>query len=433
MANGDTKTGFLSKGNDLTNRIIFTVLVLCVYRFGTYVPLPGIDPQALQSLMETSQKGLLGMFNIFSGGAISRMAIFALGIMPYISSSIIIQLLTGVSETFKNLKSQGEIGRKKITQYTRYGTVLLAAIQGYGVSVGLENSGTVVIDPGLYFKVTTVITLVAGTIFLMWLGEQITQRGIGNGISLIIFSGIVAEIPRALASTFELGRTGALSASLILFIFTLVIVTVVFIVFMERAIRKILINYPKRQMGTKIYGGESSHLPLKINTAGVIPAIFASALLLLPMTFSNFGFSDNETFMDVSSLFSQGKPLYMLLYASGIIFFSFFYTSIVFNPKETAENLRKHGGYVPGIRPGERTAFFIEDILTKLTTIGALYLTLVCLMPEFIISKYPIPFYLGGTSLLIVVVVAMDTVSQVQTRLMSQQYESLIKKTKFGK
>jgi len=433
MANGDTKTGFLSKGNDLTNRIIFTVLVLCVYRFGTYVPLPGIDPQALQSLMETSQKGLLGMFNIFSGGAISRMAIFALGIMPYISSSIIIQLLTGVSETFKNLKSQGEIGRKKITQYTRYGTVLLAAIQGYGVSVGLENSGTVVIDPGLYFKVTTVITLVAGTIFLMWLGEQITQRGIGNGISLIIFSGIVAEIPRALASTFELGRTGALSASLILFIFTLVIVTVVFIVFMERAIRKILINYPKRQMGTKIYGGESSHLPLKINTAGVIPAIFASALLLLPMTFSNFGFSDNETFMDVSSLFSQGKPLYMLLYASGIIFFSFFYTSIVFNPKETAENLRKHGGYVPGIRPGERTAFFIEDILTKLTTIGALYLTLVCLMPEFIISKYPIPFYLGGTSLLIVVVVAMDTVSQVQTRLMSQQYESLIKKTKFGR
>ena len=419
--------------SDLKNRIIFTVLILCVYRFGTYVPLPGIDPGALQSLMETKQRGLLGMFNIFSGGAVSRMAIFALGIMPYISSSIIIQLLTGVSETFKNLKNQGEIGRKKITQYTRYGTVLLAAVQGYGVSVGLENSGTVVVDPGFYFKLTTVITLVAGTIFLMWLGEQITQRGIGNGISLIIFSGIVAEIPRALASTFELGRTGALSVTTILFLFALVIFTVMFIVFIERAIRKILINYPKRQMGTKIYGGESSHLPLKINTAGVIPAIFASALLLLPITFSNFGFSESDTFIDFSSLFSQGKPLYMLLYASGIIFFSFFYTSIVFNPKETAENLRKHGGYVPGIRPGERTAYFIEDILTKLTTIGALYLTLVCLMPEFLIAKYPIPFYLGGTSILIVVVVAMDTVSQVQTRLMSQQYEALIKKTKFGK
>ena len=419
--------------SDLKNRIIFTVFILCVYRFGTYVPLPGIDPEALQSLMETKQRGLLGMFNIFSGGAVSRMAIFALGIMPYISSSIIIQLLTGVSETFKNLKNQGEIGRKKITQYTRYGTVLLATVQGYGVSIGLENSGTVVVDPGFYFKLTTVITLVAGTIFLMWLGEQITQRGIGNGISLIIFSGIVAEIPRALASTFELGRTGALSATTILFLFALVIFTVMFIVFIERAIRKILINYPKRQMGTKIYGGESSHLPLKINTAGVIPAIFASALLLLPITFSNFGFSDSDTFIDFSSLFSQGKPLYMLLYASGIIFFSFFYTSIVFNPKETAENLRKQGGYVPGVRPGERTAYFIEDILTKLTTIGAAYLTLVCLMPEFLIAKYPIPFYLGGTSILIVVVVAMDTVSQVQTRLMSQQYERLIKKTKFGK
>ena len=419
--------------SDLKNRIIFTIFILCVYRLGTYIPLPGIDAQALQSLMESNQRGLLGMFNIFSGGAVSRMALFALGIMPYISSSIIIQLLTGVSETFKNLKNQGEIGRKKITQYTRYGTVLLATVQGFGVSVGLENSGTVVADPGFYFRLTTVISLVAGTIFLMWLGEQITQRGIGNGISLIIFSGIVAEIPRALVSTFELGRTGALSVSTILLIFSLVVFTVVFIVFIERAVRKILINYPKRQMGTKIYGGESSHLPLKINTAGVIPAIFASALLLLPITFTNFGFSDSDTFINFSSLFSQGKPLYMLLYASGIIFFSFFYTSIVFNPKETAENLRKQGGYVPGIRPGERTAYYIEDILTKLTTIGAAYLTLVCLMPEFLISKYPIPFYLGGTSVLIVVVVAMDTVSQVQTRLMSQQYESLIKKTKFGK
>ena len=433
MADDNLNTGFFSKDNDLRNRILFTILILSVYRLGTYVPLPGIDPESLQSLMESRQKGLLGMFNIFSGGAVSRMAIFALGIMPYISSSIIIQLLTGVSETFKNLKNHGEIGRKKITQYTRYGTVLLATIQGFGVSVGLENSGNVVVDPGIYFRLTTVITLVAGTIFLMWLGEQITQRGIGNGISLIIFSGIVAEIPRALASTFELGRTGALSSTIILFIFALVIFTILFIVFIERAIRKILINYPKRQMGTKIYGGESSHLPLKINTAGVIPAIFASALLLLPITFSNFGFSDTETFIDLSSLFSQGKPLYMLLYASGIIFFSFFYTSIVFNPKETAENLRKHGGYIPGIRPGERTAYYIDDILTKLTTVGAMYLTLVCLMPEFLISKFPIPFYLGGTSILIVVVVAMDTVTQVQTRLMSQQYQSLIKKTKFGR
>ena len=433
MANDNNNSGFFSKSNDLRNRILFTIFILSIYRLGTYIPLPGIDPESLKNLMESNQRGLLGMFNIFTGGAVQRMAIFALGIMPYISSSIIIQLLTGVSETFKNLKNQGEIGRKKITQYTRYGTVLLATIQGYGVSVGLENSGTVVIESAAFFKLTTVITLVAGTIFLMWLGEQITQRGIGNGISLIIFSGIVAEIPRALATTFELGRTGALSASTIIFIFILIIITVAFIVFIERSIRKILINYPKRQMGTKIYGGESSHLPLKINTAGVIPAIFASALLLLPITFSNFGFSDSETFIDFSSLFAQGKPLYMLLYASGIIFFSFFYTSIVFNPKETAENLRKHGGYIPGIRPGERTAYFIEDILTKLTTIGSLYLTLVCLMPEFLISKYPIPFYLGGTSILIVVVVAIDTVSQVQTRLMSQQYESLIKKTRFGK
>ena len=433
MIRDNQDSGFFSKNNDLRNRILFTILILSVYRLGTYIPLPGIDPESLKELMQSNQRGLMGMLNIFSGGAIKRMAIFALGIMPYISSSIIISLLTGVSETFKNIKNQGEIGRKKITQYTRYGTVLLATVQGYGVSVGLENSGTVVADPGLYFKLTTVITLVAGTIFLMWLGEQITQRGIGNGISLIIFSGIVAEIPRALVTTFELGRTGALSATTILLIFVLLFLTVAFIVFIERSLRKILINYPKRQMGTKIYGGESSHLPLKINTAGVIPAIFASALLLLPITFSNFGFSDSETFIDLSSLFSQGKPLYMLLYASGIIFFSFFYTSIIFNPKETAENLRKHGGYVPGIRPGDQTAYFIEEILTKLTTIGALYLTLVCLMPEFLISNYPIPFYLGGTSVLIVVVVAMDTVSQIQTRLMSQQYQSLIKKTRFGK
>ncbi len=433
MANETLKENVSSQSSDLRNRIFFTIFILCIYRLGTYVPISGIDPVALQQIMSSSQKGLLGMFNVFSGGAVQRMAIFALGIMPYISSSIIVQLLTGVSDYFKNLKEQGELGRKKITQITRYGTVLIAVLQGYGVSVGLENAGGLVISPGIYFKLMTTLTLVAGTTFLMWLGEQITSRGIGNGISLIIFSGIVAEIPRALASTFELGRTGALSPIMIISIFILIIATVMFIVFIERAMRKILINYPKRQMGNKIYGGESSHLPLKINTAGVIPAIFASALLLLPITFSNFGVSDSDTFINFSSLFSQGKPLYMLLYAFGIIFFAFFYTSIVFNPKETAENLRKYGGYVPGIRPGERTAEYIENILTKLTTVGACYLTLVCLMPEFLISKYPIPFYLGGTSLLIVVVVAMDTVTQVQTRLMSSQYESLIKKAKFNR
>ena len=421
------------QSNDLRNRLLFTIIILTVYRLGTFVPLPGIDPEQLKILMEGNQKGLLGMFNVFAGGAIGRMAIFALGIMPYISSSIIVQLLTGVSDYFKNLKAQGETGRKKISQITRYGTVLLATVQGYGLSVGLESSANLVINPGTFFKVSTVTTIVAGTIFLMWLGEQITQRGIGNGISLIIFSGIVAEIPRALVTTFELGRTGALSSVMIIAIFVLLVLTIMFIVFMERALRKILINYPKRQMGNKMYGGESSHLPLKINSAGVIPAIFASALLLLPVTFSNFNFSDNETFLNISSYFSQGQPLYMLLYASGIIFFTFFYTSITFNPQETAENLRKYGGFIPGIRPGESTAIYIDTILTKLTTMGALYLTLVCLMPEFLIANYPIPFYLGGTSILIVVVVAIDTVTQIQTRLMSSQYEELIKKTKFGR
>ena len=422
-----------SQTNDLRNRILFTVFILAIYRLGTFVPLPGIDPEQLQVMMDSNQKGLLGMFNVFAGGAVSRMAIFALGIMPYISSSIIVQLLTGVSDYFKNLKAQGEIGRQKITQITRYGTVLLATVQGYGLSVGLESSANLVINPGLFFKISTVTTIVAGTMFLMWLGEQITQRGIGNGISLIIFSGIVAEIPRALVTTFELGRTGAISTTMIIFIFVLLVLTIMFIVFMERALRKILINYPKRQMGNKMYGGDSSHLPLKINSAGVIPAIFASALLLLPVTFSNFNVSENDMFLNITSYFSQGQPLYMILYASGIIFFTFFYTSITFNPNETAENLRKYGGFIPGIRPGESTALYIDTILTRLTTIGAMYLTLVCLMPEFLIANYPIPFYLGGTSILIVVVVAIDTVTQVQTRLMSSQYEQLIKKTKFGK
>ena len=422
-----------TQSHDLRNRILFTILILAIYRLGTFVPLPGIDPEQLQVMMQSNQNGLLGMFNVFAGGAVSRMAIFALGIMPYISSSIIVQLLTGVSDYFKNLKAQGEIGRQKITQITRYGTVLLATIQGYGLAVGLESSANLVINPGLFFKVSTVTTIVAGTIFLMWLGEQITQRGIGNGISLIIFSGIVAEIPRALVTTFELGRTGAISTFMIIGIFILLVLTILFIVFMERALRKILINYPKRQMGNKMYGGDSSHLPLKINSAGVIPAIFASALLLLPVTFSNFNISQNETFLNITSYFSQGQPLYMILYASGIIFFTFFYTSITFNPNETAENLRKYGGFIPGIRPGESTAIYIDTILTRLTTIGALYLTLVCLMPEFLIANYPIPFYLGGASVLIVVVVAIDTVTQIQTRLMSSQYEQLIKKTKFGR
>ena len=314
--------------NDLRNRILFTLAILTVYRFGTFVPLPGIDPEQLKIMMEGNQKGLLGMFNVFAGGAVSRMAIFALGIMPYISSAIIVQLLAGVSDYFKNLKSQGETGRAKLTQITRYGTVLLATVQGFGLAVGLESSAGLVINPGIFFKISTVTTIVAGTIFLMWLGEQITQRGIGNGISLIIFAGIVAEIPRALVTTFELGRTGAISTVMILAIFLLLIVTILFVVFMERALRKILINYPKRQMGNKMYGGESSHLPLKINMAGVIPAIFASALLLLPVTFSNFNISDNETFLNISSFFTQGQPLYMLLYGSGIIFFTFFYTSI---------------------------------------------------------------------------------------------------------
>ena len=429
--------GALGKATELRQRLFFTLGALIVFRLGTFLPIPGINPIALQQFFEQQSSGILGIFDTFSGGALGRMGIFALGVMPYISASIIMTLMQSAVPYLKSLKEQGTKGRRQILQYSRYLTVLIAALQGYGVSIGLESMqtvyGNIVFEPGIFFRLTTVITLVGGTIFLMWLGEQITQRGIGNGISLIIFSGIVAEIPRALVTTFELGRTGAISTVMIIFIFLLLVATIMFIVFMERALRKIPINYPKRQVGNKIYGGDSSHLPLKINSAGVIPAIFASALLLLPITFSNFNISQNETFINIASFFSQGQPLYMLLYASGIIFFTFFYTSITFNPNETAENLRKYGGFIPGIRPGESTALYIENILTKLTTIGALYLTLVCLMPEFLIANYPIPFYLGGTSILIVVVVAIDTVTQIQTRLMSSQYEQLIKKTQFGK
>ena len=425
--------GLFSQTSDLTKRILYTLLILIIYRFCTYVPIPGIDPDALKNLLTGNERSLLGMFNVFAGGAVQRMAILTLGIMPYISASIIIQLLTGVTEYFKNLKNQGEYGRRKITQYTRYGTVLLALIQGFGVSVSLENSPGLVLETGMYFRLVTTITLLTGTILVMWLGEQITARGIGNGISLIIFSGIVAEIPRALASTFEMGRTGAISSVVILSIIFLLLGAIYFIVFFERAQRRILIQYPKRQMGNKMYGGESSYLPLKVNTAGVIPAIFASALLLLPITLSNFSTTSNTWVLSITSLLGQGKPLYMIFYAAGIVFFSFFYTSIIFNPTETSDNLKKHGGFVPGIRPGDKTAEFIESLLTKLTVIGSAYLVVICLLPEVLISKYPIPFYLGGTSLLIVVVVAMDTITQVQTRMMSAQYASLIKKTKFTK
>ena len=425
-------SGFF-QGNDLSKRIFYTLFILIIYRFCTYVPIPGIDPDSLKNLISGNERSLLGMFNVFAGGAVQRMAILTLGIMPYISASIIIQLLTGVTEYFKNLKSQGEYGRKKITQYTRYGTVLLALVQGYGVSVSLENSQGIVLDPGMYFRFVTTVTLVTGTILIMWLGEQITARGVGNGISLIIFSGIVAEIPRALASTFELGRTGAISSVAILSILVLLLAAIYFIVYVERAQRRILIQYPKRQMGNKMYGGESSYLPLKVNTAGVIPAIFASALLLLPVTLSNFSTSSNSMILSITSMLGQGKPLYMIFYASGIVFFSFFYTSIIFNPVETSDNLKKNGGFVPGIRPGDKTSEFIQNLLTKLTVIGSSYLVIICLLPEVLISKYPIPFYLGGTSLLIVAVVAMDTITQVQTRLMSAQYASLIKKTKFSR
>ncbi len=429
--NSAQSIGAFSQADDLKKRIIYTLFILVIYRFGTYIPIPGIDPSSLKEIVGGNERSLLGMFNVFAGGAVQRMAIFALGIMPYISASIIVQLLTGVTEYFKNLKNQGEFGRKKITQYTRYGTVILAFVQGYGVAVSLENSQGIVLEPGLYFRFVTTITLLTGTVFLMWLGEQITSRGVGNGISLIIFSGIVAEIPRALASTFELGRTGALSSFVIIGVIILLLVAIYFIVFVERAQRRVIVQYPKRQVGNKMYGGESSYLPLRVNTAGVIPAIFASALLLLPITLSNFSSDSNSFIIGITSLLGQGKPLYMLIYAGGIIFFSFFYTSIIFNPNETAENLRKHGGFIPGIRPGERTAFFINDLLIKLTTIGSAYLVIICLMPEVLIANYPIPFYLGGTSLLIVVVVGMDTINQIQTRLMSVQYQSLIKKTKF--
>ncbi|MAM93922.1 preprotein translocase subunit SecY [Parvibaculum sp.] len=420
-----------SKATELKNRIWFTLGALLVYRLGTYIPLPGIDPAALAQVFQQQQSGILGVFDMFAGGAVGRMAIFALAIMPYISASIIIQLMTSVSPHLAQLKKEGEQGRKQINQYTRYGTVVLATLQAYGIAVGLEGAGNVVLDPGIFFRATTVITLVGGTVFLMWLGEQITSRGVGNGISLIIFSGIVAELPRALAGTLELGRQGAISTGVILFLGVMVIAVIMGIVFVERAQRRLLVQYPKRQVGNKLYGGDSSHLPLKLNTAGVIPPIFASSLLLLPITIANFTSGQGPDWLNtVTALLGHGQPLYMAFYAAGIIFFAFFYTAIVFNPQDTADNLKKYGGFIPGIRPGQRTAEHIDYVLTRLTVVGALYLTIVCLLPEILISQYSVPFYFGGTSLLIVVSVTMDTVSQVQSHLLAHQYEGLIKKSK---
>ena len=417
--------------SELKKRIWFTLIALLVYRLGTYIPLPGIDATALKSVFDQNQSGIIGMFNMFAGGAVGRMAIFALNIMPYITASIVIQLLTSVVPHLEQLKKEGEQGRKQINQYTRYGTVLLATFQGYGIAVGLEGAEGVVTDPGLFFRLSAVITLVGGTVFLMWLGEQITARGVGNGISLIIFAGIVAELPSALAGTLELGRQGALSTFIILALMIMIVAVIAFIVFMERAQRRLLVQYPKRQMGNKMMGGDSSHLPLKLNTAGVIPPIFASSLLLLPITVANFsGDGAGGWLTTVTAMLGQGQPLYMALYASGIIFFCFFYTSIAFNPTETADNLKRQGGFIPGIRPGPRTAEYIDTILTRLTTIGAIYLTLVCLLPEFLINAYSVPFYFGGTSLLIVVNVTMDTVAQVQSHLFAHQYEGLIKKSR---
>ena len=424
-----------SKATELKSRIWFTLGALVIYRLGTYIPIPGIDPGILQDVFSRNAGGILGMFDMFSGGALGRMTIFALNIMPYISASIIIQLLTAVSPTLEALKKEGESGRKKLNQYTRLGTVLLATVQSYGIAVGLEGmhagAQTAVLDPGLFFRLVTVVTLVCGTVFLMWLGEQITARGVGNGISLIIMAGIVANLPHALASTLELGRTGAISTVFIIIFLLMSVAVVAFIVFMERAQRRILVQYPKRQMGNKMFGGDASHLPLKINTSGVIPPIFASSLLLLPATVANFEANGQFGWIsEITAYLAHGRPLYMALYVGLIVFFCFFYTAIVFNPEETADNLRKYGGFIPGIRPGKNTADYLDYILTRLTVVGAAYLSAVCILPEILISEYSVPFYFGGTSLLIVVSVTMDTVAQIHSHLLAHQYEGLIRKAK---
>jgi len=427
--------GAFAKATELKKRIWFTLGALIIYRLGTYIPLPGIDPNILADIFRQSSGGILDMFNMFSGGALHRMTIFALNIMPYISASIIIQLMTAVSPTLETMKKEGESGRKKLNQYTRYLTVILATVQAYGMAVGLQgmtgSAGPAVHNPGIFFLATTVITLVGGTIFLMWLGEQITARGVGNGISLIIFAGIVAELPRALAGTLELGRTGALSTFFIIFLLLMAVGVIFFIVFMERAQRRIIVQYPKRQVGNRMFGGESSHLPLKLNTSGVIPPIFASSLLLLPLTLAGFSGGQGPDWLSaVTHYLGHGQPLYIALYVALIVFFCFFYTAIVFNPVETADNLKKYGGFIPGIRPGKNTADYLDYVLTRLTVIGAAYLSVVCLLPEILISQYAVPFYFGGTSLLIVVTVTMDTVAQIHSHLLAHQYEGLIKKAK---
>jgi preprotein translocase subunit SecY len=420
------------KFGDLKRRLWFLLGALVVYRIGTHIPVPGIDPTQLQKLFDTQSGGILGMFNMFSGGALERASVFALGIMPYISASIIVQLLTVVSPQLEALKKEGESGRKKITQYTRYGTVFLALFQALGISIALESQG-VAIDPGMGFRITAVTTLTAGTMFMMWLGEQITERGIGNGISILIFAGIAAGLPNAVSGTLELTRTGAFSIPLVLLLFTGAILVIGLVVFVERGQRKILVNYAKRQVGKVVMGGQSSHLPLKLNMAGVIPPIFASSIILFPATLTGwFGSNPGMNWLkDIGAVLSPGQPVHMLLYAVAIIFFCFFYTALVFNPKETADNLKKSGAFVPGIRPGDQTARYIDKVMTRLTLVGAIYITLVCLLPEMLIAKWNVPFYFGGTSLLIIVVVTMDFMAQVQAYVMSHQYESLLKKANF--
>ena len=430
--------GVLAKATELKKRIWFTLGALIVYRLGTYIPVPGVDAAVMGEMLAQHGGGILGMFDMFSGGALGRMTVFALNIMPYISASIIIQLMTAAVPSLETLKKEGEAGRKKLNQYTRYLTVVIAVFQAYGIAVGLEgirgSFGPAVIDPGWFFRISCMITLVGGTMFLMWLGEQITARGVGNGISLIIFAGIVANLPSALVATFELGRTGALSTLFILAFLLMGLVVIALVVFIERAQRRIPIQYPKRQVGNRMFGGENTHLPLKLNTAGVIPPIFASSLLLIPATIQGFGTADAEGgwLQDVAAALAHGQPLYMLLYAGLILFFAFFYTAVVFNPVETADNLKKYGGNVPGIRPGQQTADYLDRVLTRLTAVGAIYLVLVCMIPEILISHYGVPFYFGGTSLLIIVSVTMDTVAQVQSHLFAHQYEGLIRKARLG-
>lgn len=429
----DSLLSAVGKMSELKSRLWFVLGALVIFRLGAHIPVPGIDPTVLKQLFDSQNNGVLGMFNMFSGGALSRFTVFALGIMPYISSSIIMQLASVVSPKLEALKKEGEAGRRTITKYTRYGTVILATFQALGIAIALEGQAGLVLDPGMAFRLTAVITLVSGTMFLMWLGEQITERGIGNGISIIIFAGIVAGLPSAIGGTLELARTGAFSIPLVIFLFVAVLLVTALVVFVEKGQRKITVNYAKRQVGNKVYGGQTTHLPLKLNMAGVIPPIFASSIILFPATLAGwFGSSEKLYWLkDISNVLSPGQPIYILFFAAAIMFFCFFYTALVFNPKETAENLKKSGAFVPGIRPGEQTAKYIDKIMGRLTLIGAIYITLVCLLPEFLRLKFNTPFYFGGTSLLIIVVVTMDFMTQVQSHLMSHQYEGLLKKANF--